>query len=222
MTLALDIQQMADILDRQHGWAINEIEPIANEGLRVHPDNWNNHNLILADVIASTVTSAGWIISSLPTLRSSVLIEPRVTQEITYQLNNTFLHVSPRNARNSIATRGLKIGTGGNTRVQRPYPPRLFLSTSIRGAFGFVNFQCRERLSTIENGRLILSTETNPHQFDIWIVSPPIGMKVHRDILFPDYGVWTPSAIPETHIKRMWYWRAPYAAWVCCRKLWKK
>jgi hypothetical protein len=198
-----------------HGQLISDYEPIDKQGMWLTPIPQTNAAGLEA-AITATLQGVGWIVTSLKDNR--VLIEPQVTRPINIEPPGCVFHVTWRSKRPDISKDGLDPKTGGNTRMQRKYPPRTFFALDLFAAFEFVEFQCRLP-PQFRNGKLIHRfDEALMAQIDIWRVRLPGGLVLHRDVLFPGRAGWTDQPIPRRFLTRVRWWRVTRCAWHVLRR----
>lgn len=194
----------------QHNDLIADWEPIDKEAAWLTPaDDVSAGELEAA--IAPTLQSVQWIVTSLKDER--VLIEADPTRIITPAPPGRVYHVAPRQHRGRILADGLALHTGGNTRMQRKYPPRIFLALDLFAAFEFVDFQCKQNPSPHNGFRSGVFDTALMKQLDIWRVSLPTSCLLRRDVLFPGRAGWTDQAIPRRQLKLVRWWRQARGAW---------
>jgi hypothetical protein len=110
-----------------HNNLIADYEPIDRQGCWITPlPPGNAAALELA--ITPTLVQGHWIVTSLKDGR--VLIEPRHTRPVQVVPHGPVYHVTTHDWRTAIRTNGLELRQGGNTRMQRKYPPRTFFHST--------------------------------------------------------------------------------------------
>lgn len=194
---------------------IGDYEPIDKQGCWIKPSD-SISALTLEETITQTLTQQNWIVTSLKDER--VLIEPRYTRFIQVLPPGPVFHVTSRDNRNSIISNGLQPRGGGNTRMQRKYPPRTFFAINLLAAFEFADFQClKPPLAILKNPseRVDLELQRNT---DIWRVRLPNDARLRHDVLFTDKAGWLEQHISPERLSRVRYWRITRHIWWFLRK----
>ena len=195
--------------------SIADWEPIDKQGCWLTPNVVNAAEL--EGQILPTLTELHWIVTSLKDNR--VLIEPRHTQYVVSNPPGPVFHVTAREARASILTTGLELGVGGNTRMQRKYPPRIFCAFNLLAAFEFAEFQCRPNLPAVtKSGEMVRLDRKKSHDVDIWRVRLPADARLRCDVLFQGKAGWIEEQVPPENLSRVMFWRWTYDLWCFARK----
>jgi hypothetical protein len=194
---------------------VADFQPVDHEAVRLTPANGISSEQLEAAITAS-IEQQGWIVTSLRA--NHVLIEPRETRPIQANQRGCLFHVSPKKNRAGIAKDGLKLGTGGNTRLERKYPPRIFYALDLIAAFDFVDFQCR-RTRQPQPGTFVREVDQQLLlDLDIWRVHVP-DLRLRRDVLFPGRAGWSDQSIPRDKLSRVRFWRQSRWGWHVLRRI---
>jgi len=203
---------LADMINalNAHSQIIAGYKPIERQGMLLKPILGTTAAALEA-AITPTLALGDWIVTSLK--GGEVLIEPRETRLVKIHPPGCAFHVTSRDNRYGIQKNGLQLHTGGNTRMQRKYPPRIFVALDLHAAFEFAEFQCRHPtpISPVDENLI--------RQLDIWRVWLPGKVVLHRDILFPGRAGWTDQPIPRPCVSRVWYWREARCFWYFLRRM---
>ncbi len=193
-------EDLYDLIEKKIGDDVNGYTIVDGEGLRLeHGPHINNEKL--EEKVLPILTEVQWIVTSI---LHGVLVEPRYTRQISIQEGEELYHVSNRTQRDSILQQGLTLGTGGNTRLVRKYPPRIFFAKDYEIANKFIDFQCRNTQGVYRDGEIIYNNPLKDKEdFDVWKIKAEKNITFYNDILFPNAAVWTESAFPPDRIKHV-------------------
>ena len=140
---------------------------------------------------------------------STISIETGQPISQTLMFPATFYHVSWVSSRSKIIEDGLKPQTGGNTSLQRSYPPRLHLAVNMRDAFQFIHHQMKSSPTTT-------SVRCTIADFDLYKVPFASDWPHYVDDHFEGRGVWIDFDVPASDINllnaKVWHslYRAMY------------
>jgi hypothetical protein len=208
------ISEMIDALSK-HPELIADYEPIDREAVWLETAEGITVQQLQAAIVAD-IENQKWIFTSLKGGRA--LIERRETRLIQSNQRGCLFHVSPNTNRAAITKDGLQLGTGGNTRMERKYPERIFFALDLIAAFDFADFQCR-RTTEPQPGLVVRGVDEQLlRDLDIWRVRSSESIQLRRDVLFPGRAGWSDQPVPPEQISRVRYWRLARNAWHYLRK----
>lgn len=156
-----------------------------------------------------TVTSAGWLLSC--TYDGKLVIEPEHTTNAGWRATAFRFHVSDTRNRAAIAEQGLQVGTGGNTRMNRAYPSRIFLAKDLLAAFEFVSSQCCDNVYPAQRRATMNPRERS--QLDIWCVRPLGGTEFFRDVLLQGKAAYIEEPVPKERVMLVPDWQRKEQLW---------
>jgi hypothetical protein len=194
----MELKDVWEAISAALGDQVAEAEVVAGQGLRLQP-----HPKIgtekLEVLVLPILAKIDWIVTSL---KGGVLAEPRYTSAIIVPQGTELYHVADRIHRVTIKAEGLKLGTGGNTRLVRKYPPRIFLALGLDAANKFIDFQCRSTKVVFRDGKPDRGDPLRSRdEFDIWRINLDKDIKFFTDILFPGEAAWTETTFPPDCIQ---------------------
>ncbi len=193
---------------------VGEIDLASEGGICLKPCQGVD-NSQLAQVIQNCVDRAGWHISRMHghsrEIFGGLIIEPNFTAPYRLQPNAYIYHVAQKNNRLLIGSTGLKLATGGSTRLGRIYPPRIFFAVDMSAAFEFVRFQTR-----VIPGQ---ASARRRSEFDIWRFRPGRERPFWRDLAFPGRAIWTNTHVRWEEISRVRFWESLMDAYEAGRRL---
>lgn len=194
----MELKDVYEAIDAALGEQVAEADAVAGEGLRLQP-----HPRISTEqlevLVLPILAKIDWIVTSL---KGGVLTEPRYTSAIIVPEGTELYHVADRVSRGAIEAGGLKLGRGGNTRLVRKYPPRIFLARGLDAANKFIAFQCRNTKVVFRDGKPDWGDPLRSRdEFDIWRINVNKDIKFFTDILFPGEAVWTETTFPPDCIQ---------------------
>lgn len=212
----MSFYEMLQLLIANHGALIGNVIPMDQDGMRVYPLQGASH-IVLAQTIAPDLQTHDWIITS--THQGNVLIEPRYTRQVLWPETSFCYHVSDLAKRDAILQSGLELKEGGNTTMNRTYPPRIHVARNLLAAVGFVKFQCKYANMPPE---LLAQKEIVPKhrdQLDIWRVELPDCVIKYADILFPNEAAYIEQPVAKENLMLVSWWSEFGQLWDVERKL---
>ena len=195
-----------------HSSDILDIHPVDYDGFRLMP-----LDISLAQLeanITPLLNQLQWIV--IGHIRGGLLIEQYHTKNVSVSEGEYLYHVSDRENRKSIAKKGLKVGNGGNTIMQRKYNGRLFLARDLPAAFEFIEFQCRKKRNPF-TGKVTASLKQRKN-LDVWKVCIPDDLELFRDVLFPGKAVWCEDNIDSKFVSFYKDWKKRDHKWKKLRR----
>lgn len=194
------VKKAYEAIEAAIGQQVAEYKTVAGEGLRLQP-NLGITLEELEDQVLPTLTQIGWIVTST---KGGVLVEPRYTSEFIIPEGAELYHASDCTNQMAIITQGLMLGRGGNTRLDRKYPPRIFFALGLDAANKFIDFQCQSTKLVLRNGRPARGDPVRSrNEFDIWRITDYEGIEFFKDVLFPGEAAWTETEFPPESIQRV-------------------
>jgi hypothetical protein len=204
--------EMMAHLSQTYNNKFSDLLPQGDRAIRIMPGAD-----IDAEALASTICPLGWFVATNSSV--SVVVEPGFSDKYPLEPGDLLFHVSQTSYREAIyreaiASEGLKPSTGGRTRVNRHYPPRIFFALNLSAAFEFVSFQLKNSPPNLSMGQST-STKTSQsktstyteHDIDVYRVMVPGRIKFYRDVVFPGKRVWCKEPIAPAYVKMIRHWR---------------
>lgn len=190
--------EMLGAVVQKHYDQIQDVVPKDGGGIWIWPGNCTVDRLIVD--MTGLLNAGGWFVSCRRS--TCFFVEPLVTARLVWQ--PFVFHVSDSVNRASILSAGLQRRTGGNTSMNRTYPPRIFFSLDLISAFQFVDFQCRADASGRSRRR---------EDMDLFRVRLPEEVQLHKDPLFPSRAAWIDadickdlvSVVPDWLAEHQWF-----------------
>lgn len=164
----------------------------------------------MATLVDTLATNATWIVTR--SAGTNVAIEPRYTLVRPVFAGTPLFHVSDCANQSSILANGIQLGQGGNTTLNRGYPPRTHLAIRLGDALAFIYSQVTRRPPvSFVGGVLTTSARTlQPrllNDLDLYEVSAPAA-DYYQDSHFAG-GIWTETIIPPQDLKLV-----PHSWWL--------
>jgi hypothetical protein len=186
---------------------VRDIHPTDRDAFRLIPNNISPDSLMR--IVRPMLKQEHWLATAI--VRGGVLIEPHYTSKATIDPCEALFHVSDGQNRESIRSGGLKLHSGGNTSMNRSYPPRIFFSTTLPATFKFIDFQCRAKRNPFT--RELEHEPKKREDLDVWKICPRSNIEWFRDVLFPGEGVWCENEFPANELQLYENWRLKEDEW---------
>lgn len=152
----------------------------------------------MVDRVVELAKLSGWIVSR--NAQGHIALEPEQRTAEPLLTGTKLYHVSDTPKRASILKAGLEPRGGGNTSLNRSYPPRVHLAVKLRDAFQFIHCQISRYPNMLNS---IPTSEWRPRkleELDLFEVTAVAKASYFNDDHFDGRGLWTETLIPASNL----------------------
>jgi hypothetical protein len=145
---------------------------------------------------AAVAANHGWIVTR--SVRHEISIEPYYPDPIFVLEGTTLFHASLREFRNDILKEGLQPQSGGGTNLDRNYPDRVHLATTLSGVLTFVDHQTTSPFNHVWGQPSKAAHDLK--EMDVYVLDAPAA-NYYPDSHFEAHGIWTEASVPPEALR---------------------